>query len=293
MADPGIHARPGNPALLEPLLVDPFMGRSGSTLVMKILGSSPAIAFDRAYPYENRYLTYLCRFLDQVDGRLPAPPEWSMMALLRGSPYEIGPLPFSPTALDPQDLVTRLTWHVWAALSESFLARSGEYRYYAEKTPGEPAETVARAGIAIKLINLVRDPRDVVASIRAFDQKRGFFGFGRTPGQTEAEYLRVLASDMRRNLDRMQERARRHDHFWVRYEDLVTAPETVVDPLADWLDVRLRADVVHVRDEEYERHTTTPSPDESVGRWRQRLSAEEAAHLEDALSDHMARLGYE
>ena len=48
--------------LLTPLVVNLVEGRSGSTLLMRSL-DHPEIAFDRAYPYEFRYLTYLAHLL--------------------------------------------------------------------------------------------------------------------------------------------------------------------------------------------------------------------------------------
>src|SRR5262245_777249 len=37
-------------------------GRSGTTALMALLASDPRIAFDRIYPFENRYLTYYAKF---------------------------------------------------------------------------------------------------------------------------------------------------------------------------------------------------------------------------------------
>src|SRR5207248_591243 len=84
---------------LQPLLVDPLTGRTGSTMMMAILSTSPGIAFDRVYPYESRYVTYLCRFAGQVWGTDTAPQDWNMTQLLEGAPYVIGPLPFTPLSV--------------------------------------------------------------------------------------------------------------------------------------------------------------------------------------------------
>ena len=52
---------------LNPLLILDLGGRSGSTLLMQLLGTSPQIAFDRVYPSEVRYLTYLLRWAKMLD----------------------------------------------------------------------------------------------------------------------------------------------------------------------------------------------------------------------------------
>ena len=46
--------------MLEPILIRPLWGRSGTTLLMALLGTSPEVAFVREYPYENNELTRLC-----------------------------------------------------------------------------------------------------------------------------------------------------------------------------------------------------------------------------------------
>jgi hypothetical protein len=42
--------------LLMPILVSGY-GRVGSTALMALLGTDERVAFDRRYPFENRYLT--------------------------------------------------------------------------------------------------------------------------------------------------------------------------------------------------------------------------------------------
>lgn len=290
---PNVPASDIGPGPVQPLLVDPLVGRSGSTLLMSILATSPAIAFDRVHPYEHRYLTYLIRLVQNVDGTSLAPPGWNMTQLLEGPLYQIGPIPFRPVSVDPADLAVRLTRHLWAAFTESILMPGKEpRRYYAEKTWGDALEVLAKAGINVKLINLVRDPRDVAASIRAFDDKRGYYGFGRQPGQSDVEYLDALVDRIKRSLQRMEQRAGCHEHAWVRYEDLVADPRRVVERLSSWLGVALDPGPAEPRGKNYRRHATTASPMASVGRWRNELSTSAVACIEGALGREMRRFEY-
>ena len=48
-------------APLVPVLVD-GTGRDGTTLAMQLLGTAAEIAFDRTYPYEQRYFSYLLQW---------------------------------------------------------------------------------------------------------------------------------------------------------------------------------------------------------------------------------------
>jgi len=164
--------------------------------------------------------------------------------------------------------------------------------YYAEKTWADDLELLGRAGVEPRLINLVRDPRDVAASVRAFDEKRGHFGFGRLHDQTDAEFLAVLVGRMKQGLERMHRRAIRHDHAWVRYEDLVRDPDRVALRLSTWLGVELSADGGAPRGRDYRRHSTTKSQAASIGRWRKDLSSSDIAIIEMGLGGEMLRLGY-
>jgi hypothetical protein len=46
--------------------VRPTEGRSGSTLLMQLRGTSPAIAFDDRYPAEYRFLSYFIRTSEMI-----------------------------------------------------------------------------------------------------------------------------------------------------------------------------------------------------------------------------------
>ena len=47
-------------APIIPLLLRSF-GRTGTTVVMQLLGTSPNVLFDRVYPFEHRLLAYAAR----------------------------------------------------------------------------------------------------------------------------------------------------------------------------------------------------------------------------------------
>lgn len=52
-------------------------GRSGGTALMSLLAAAPRVAFDRAYPFEHRYLTYLAKLallLERQDPRARVTP---------------------------------------------------------------------------------------------------------------------------------------------------------------------------------------------------------------------------
>lgn len=283
-----------NSASLIPLIVSPMEGRTGSTLLMKLLGTSDAIGFDREYPYENRYLAYLTRMVEHLGEPPASVAGWDVGQLLEGPRNLIGPLPFKPGLLDASHLQQSATFHLWQAFSESVHATRGGRltRYYAEKGWGSSLSLLESAGISCDVINLVRDPRDVVASVRAFDNRRGYFGFGRVDGQSDEDYLRWLLQTMKRNLADMSARPAGPRTLLVRYEDLVSELGNVATRLGGWLGVDLSAERALRGSRDYRHHATTTTPTASIGRWRSDLSTDEVGQIQDALHDEMVHFGY-
>ncbi len=85
-------------------------------------------------------------------------------------------------------------------------------------------------------IVLVRDFRDMVASVFAFNRKRGFPGFGRARTADDVEYVTTIVAD---SVEMLAEawRARSGDAFLLRYEDLVQAPDETVRSLLEHLEL--------------------------------------------------------
>jgi hypothetical protein len=271
-------------------------GRTGSTLLMTLLATSDEIAFDRRYPYEARYHAYLAHLLEPVgeEFRPDRDGAWTMTDLLRGPADRFGPMPFVATSVDRVDFRNRLLRHAWAAFSESVAAHSGRlHRYYAEKTWGRAVEVFAEAGIATRFIGLVRDPRDVCASIRAFDRQRGFYGFGRAEEESEEHYLGRLVGQMTDNLRVIDASRGRYDSQVLRYEDLVLDLPGCARRLSDWLGVAIHADRREHIEQHVQVHATASTARESIGRWRRDLSDREAAFVTGEMREWLLALGYE
>ena len=75
---------------VEPLVPVVFVatGRSGSTLLMELLGTSPDVLFERVYAYERAYLTYLLQW-----ARLPLEGAASSDRWHRASIDQVGHVP--------------------------------------------------------------------------------------------------------------------------------------------------------------------------------------------------------
>jgi hypothetical protein len=302
-------ARPGDDGpWLEPLLVD-YAGRDGSTLMMRLLSTSPEVAIGPEYPFEEKYFTYLwfwSRLLDRKD----FPPErWhyghtSSLSLESSVPL-IGPPPWRTIELfepgSPAGPISRrafeLVWKEFSSRASRVTrrmhgGREGEARLYAEKhlmTWRVNLEALP----PVKVLAMVRDPRDVWASSQALNVRRRVKDeplIGRDPMESETQWLKRFAEDQR-------ERTR-----WIvglgpevpvfRYEDLVQDLPGEAKRLESWLSVGLDVETVLADDSLRERHTSTAAGTESIGRWRADLTDEQAALLTELLAPELEALGY-
>jgi hypothetical protein len=146
-----------------------------------------------------------------------------------------------------------------------------------------PVPELTAAGIDVRVVDVVRDPRDVLASIRSFTARTGHDGFGRRAGEGEATYVERFATNVAARLDEMLA----DPGHLVRYEDLVAEPVGTARRLGDWLGAPLDPAAVGPAGE----HGTSASAAASVGRWRSDLDAAEAAALVGSLADRLDRLG--
>ena len=117
--------------MITPLLVD-ALGRSGSTLLMDLLGTSPKIAFDRSYPFEQFWYRYLLATSRTLVGRATASAEWDNSSLLRDGGTEAAIRGAPPwVGGDPAPDAERFFVALWT----SFGARASRVPGAARKVP--------------------------------------------------------------------------------------------------------------------------------------------------------------
>jgi hypothetical protein len=296
--------------VLTPILLD-HRGRDGSTLMMRLLRSSPAIAVPGPYPYEKKYFAYLWRWSRMLERRDQSE-LWTYVDLVSLT-YEptkplIGPPPWQSDLLAGGDssMSRHMFDEAWREFSDRAAAEvraehgdpAAEVRYYAEKH--QDTRSIDLADLPpIKVIVLVRDPRDMFVSFDSFDAKRRAEGGppfeGAVPAPWESEEDRIT-----RFIERERERMR-----WIaaldpdgeppvfRYEDLVTDLAGQARRLERWLSVELDPKGATADAELRDRHISAPTPEESVGRWRRELEPRLAERFGRELGDELAALGYE
>lgn len=294
--------RPPSGEWLTPILVD-YFGRDGSTLLMALLATSPEIVIDEKYPYERRYFTYLWRWsrlLAQTDwpGALWTKDDVVSISQEQEAPALLGPPPWMPRGLlepgpDGVPIERRCFELAWAELSARARerARSGDGprpRYYAEKHGNtwlvDPAELPP-----MKLLVLLRDPRDTYASIRAFEEKEPSTSFGIQDAWAGADRLAGIVERHRQRLRWIAALLDRGEVPVIRYEELTADVRGVARRVGQHLDLRLDPDALR-REELATRHGSSAT--NGSGRWRRDLDPETAERFTRELGPELEAVGF-
>jgi hypothetical protein len=145
---------------------------------------------------------------------------------------------------------------------------------------------------------LVRDFRDRLSSVLAWNAKRGKELFGRDTFASDADFV---TSRVRTEAQSLLERwrARKSSAFLLRYEDLIQEPRRVLGELLEFLNVdstteSLEATLDRASQEttHLDVHRTTGQPGASIGRWRRDLSPELAGICNEVLAPVLTEFGY-
>jgi sulfotransferase family protein len=278
--------------------------RSGTTLLRLMLDAHP----DLAIPPETAFLAPLAR----LDGPDATNPRATVALMTRSPPHApIWPdfgiaLPVLEHAL--QALAPFSPGEAARTFYRLYAERHGKHRF-GDKTPTYTAHIAAIGRLLpeARFIHLIRDGRDVAASLR-----RQWFA----PGRDMASLARYWS-------DRVTE-ARRQDlgsdrYLEIRYEALVGSPEATLRKICDFVDLpfdgamlrhhehaesrlmehRARFDsqgreIVSLAQRRAQQARTREPLDAALIRaWQDRLTADEVAEFEAAAGALLEELGYD
>ena len=306
----GNAATPAAGRGLVPILVD-SLGRDGSTLTMRLLASSPQIATEPRHThdlrsFELRYFAYMWEWARLLDADEWPRDRWgdrSVATLLERPTGLVGPPLWMPRGLfepgaDGTPISRRAFELVWGELSARAALQveiergtpASQVRYYAEKHRNSWRLDLSTLP-ELHLVVLLRDPRDVLASMEGFNRMRGDSGFGRQRGLSDEQYVDLLISRHRERLRWVAEVLR--DDRWpvLRFDELVGDLPGVAGRLERRLGIELDPDAVLADRSMRSAHVSAASPQAAVGRWRQDLAPEVAERIAAGLAPELRDVG--
>jgi hypothetical protein len=299
-------------SFLQPQMVT-SRGRTRTTAVLRILESHPATVVYKPFEYEPRVATYwteVLRALAEPQSYLRQLGPANIAFFDRG--WFVGTRVPMPRNVDGEriqrwmgaDGIEALATFCQQRIESLYreMALDGgrpDALYFVEKYPPRSAVTGLMWELYPKAreVILVRDFRDMVSSILAFDAKRGFHGFGRRPSLTDAEYIERLGIRAAGLIRSWQER--RDRSYLLRYEDLILRPAETIEGINRYLGYEVppgtaeaMLDGLRARGPETERHSTSADAEASIGRWRRDLDPELQRACHEAFGEALEVFGY-
>ncbi len=324
-------------AKLQPLMITSH-GRSGSTWSVRLFGEHPEIVIHRVHPYETMAANYWIHQLKVLTD--PANHEQSMQRLgFADRPWNTGQNPyFTHPVIEHRemrrwfgrDMVVRTAQFCQQNIDEFYLnlaraQKDPKPRFFAEKNR---ADHIPRLMYGLypgaREVFVLRDFRDMVCSMFAFNKMRGYVGVGPLDAVDEADFIRKLRPSIEQLLDSYDERKDRS--ILMKYEDLILQPEETLPGVLAYIGVKNDAKTVRrmlkaansVPTKQRAKNvlsylvpkrmqqrwpglftrltphkTSGNNPIKSINRWQTDLSPELQDVTHETLGDLLARAGYD
>ncbi|MCW1718687.1 sulfotransferase domain-containing protein [Pseudoalteromonas sp. A3] len=277
-----------------PIFLRLIHGRCGSTLMMQLLSSGKNVYVDNKYPYENRYLSYFDKAASII-GNDPLS-TWTNDSLISEGNNLLGPIPYNDIEIfDKKNLSNELRKRFLNTLFDMIISKekclNEECIYYPEKATPQAIENYNNIALC-KNIFLIRDPRDIFISIREFNKKRDFLGFGWKEKQSEADFIRELCVGFKQYLHHFSSIEEDERRFKIKYEDIIKEPYNETKRLSKWLGSELDYDFVLGNRSNVKQHLTTKEGDSSNLRWEKELSDELKSIFIENIGQELKNVGY-
>jgi hypothetical protein len=294
--------------LIQPLMVN-TIGRSGSTWLVWLLSClreavacSPWARDARVGTYWTTVLQALSRPQSYLAQLMPGPLEQQNWWLDRPDlHFGVGGDEVLEGWLggDAVESLAQVCQSRIDAFYERLTGPGEKPRYFVEKyLPFQLApDLLAEMYPGAREVILVRDFRDMLCSIIAFNRKRGYEAFGRAEAGSDAEYIETtVANSARRLLRRLRDRG--EAAHLVRYEDLIQEPAPTLEAMMRFLGLdasgkAVAATLGRAESESLDEHRTTAKASASIGRWKQDLSPDLAEVCGEVLDPVLTEFGYE
>jgi hypothetical protein len=295
---------------LQPLMIT-TLGRTGSNALTRVLDAHPQIVAFPPFRYEPRVGTYWMGILRA----LSEPASYRRQIESAGKLDALwwlgreGPVPRKA----PDGELDRWLGIEGVAALASFCqsridalygqvaheAAKPQAVYFAEKFRADSAASLMRELYPEgRELIVVRDFRDMLSSMFAFNEKRGVEGFRRDRAASDVDYIKQNIGNSAWALANAWQRRSDQAHL-VRYEDFVLRSRETLASVLDYLGLdssegTLDATLLAASqpDEAADAHRTADSPEASIGRWKRDLNDDQKGACEAALGPALETFGY-
>jgi len=270
-------------------------GRSGTTILMRILAAHPEVLVRSIFPYETRAAQY--HFLCAAQGRQS--PDFMPVELL-GTVFK----PFQENDKRSLEWCQLGQTSEYATFGENAIEEYYDFvkgvecksdaKYFVEKIFSMPLTKEMMKGLSgARSIVLHRDPRDIFCSVKAFNKKRLRLSFGEDMGD-QFLYKSILKFQLGESLFK---KTFGDQVILFKYEDLLMQMEGTLTNLFEWLRVDSSKDQVDAviksalaHDDRMASHKTS-GEGMSIGKWRKEAS-EDNLHMFTEYMKELRLLGY-
>jgi hypothetical protein len=291
------------------------LGRAGSTWVTHLIGAHPQALAYRPFDFEPRVLDYWMEILrslaqpysyaqainpDVDEGR-----GWFVGRRRALGPVELGADPAVEDWVETRSIEELATFALqrvdcfYDAVAESEQKPQAS-RFVERGHELHELVLVRELYRDARIVFLVRDMRDLLASRLAFNRKTGVSQFGLDGSESTEDYVR---GTMRREIEDLREtwNALAGEAMLLRYEDLITEPHATAQKLFAHTqldaDDQTVADVLgRARESRPERqagHKTSGDDTASIDRWQRDLPADVQQACAETFAESLAAFGYE
>ena len=288
----------------HPILVN-SLGRSGSSLLMRLFSLHSEILVRPPHPYESRLAKFyvnqlLQRYGEYLLGESDNPPGNLQAVNMHWLHQELGQDECLFRQYGHEDFnglarfVTEAIDRAYDRVLDQNTARQSVSRYYAEKSgSGHTARLMMELYPGGHEIFLVRDFRDMYCSMLQFSRQRQSRDFGWQAGR-ESDYMEFVAGRVEQFCRSFTSRV--NTPRALRYEDLLTKPRQVLQELFAEMGLMTApeslATMIQVFDNRQDDHQTSSNAQASIGRWENELNREQRSQINGLMRQSLQTFGY-